>query len=109
MLSKTNKDKNVDEYKDTHWIVLYVKDNEITYFDSFGVEHAPKEIKKFSGHKNIKTNIFRIEADNSVMCGYFCIGFIDFILAGKNLIDFTSLISPYDFKKNDDITSRYFK
>ena len=102
---------SLDEYEDvgTHWIALWVKDNEITYFDSFGVEHVPKEIKKFIGHKNIKTNIFRIQADNSIMCGYFFIGFIDFMFAGKSLIDFTSLFSPYDFKKNDDIILSYFK
>ena len=102
--------KNLDEYADvgTHWIALYVKSNEIIYFDSFGVEYVPKEIKRFIGHKNIKTNIFRIQADNS-MCGYFCIGFTDFMFAGKNLIDFTSLFSPYDFKKNDDIILSYFK
>ena len=88
---------------------MYVKDNEITYFDSFGVEHVSKETKKFIGHKNIKTNIFRIQANNSIMCGYFCIGFTDFMFAGKNLIDFTSLFSPYDFKKNDDIILSYFK
>ena len=102
---------NLDEYADagTHGIALYVKNNEITYFDSFGVEHVLKEIKKFIENKNIETNIFRIQADNSIMCGYFCIGFIDFMLAGKSLIDFTSLFSPYDFKKNDDIISSYFK
>ena len=82
-----------------HWIALYVKDNEITYFNSFVVEHVPKEIKKFIGNKNIEKNIFRIQAGNSIICGYFCIGFIDFMLAGKSLIDFTSLFSPYDFKK----------
>ena len=102
---------NLDECEDvgTHWIALYVRDNEITYFDSFGVEHVPKEIKKVIGHKNIKTNIFRIQADNSIMCGYFCTGFIDFTLAERGLIDFTSLFSPYDFKKNDKIISSYFK
>ena len=78
----------------THWIALYVKNNEVIYFHSFGVEHVPIEIKKFIGHKNIKTNIFRIQADNSIMCGYFCIGFIDFMFAGRSLIDFTSLFSP---------------
>ena len=78
-------------------------------FDSFGVEHVPKEIKKFICHKNIKTNIFRIQADNSIMCGYFCIGFIDSILAGKSLIDFTSLFSPYNFNKSDDMILIYFK
>ena len=79
----------------------------VTY--SFGVEHVPKEIKIFIGPKNIKTNIFRIQADNSIMCGYFCIGFIDFMFAGKSLIDFTSLFSPYDFKKTDKIILNYFK
>ena len=43
------------------------------------------------------------------MCGYFCIGFIDFMLAGKKLTDYTSLFSPHDFKKNDDIILSYFK
>ena len=102
---------NLDEYEDvgTHWIALYVKDNEITYFVSFGVEHVPKEIKKFVGHKNIKANIFSIQADNPIMCGYFCILLIDFIFAGKSLIDFTSLFSPNDFEKNDKIILRYFK
>ena len=77
---------NLDEYADvgTHWIVLFCNRNEIVYFDSFGVEHVPEEIKEFIGNKNIKANIFRVQANNSVMCGYFWIGFIDFMLAGKN-------------------------
>ena len=102
---------NLDEYEDVgaHWIALYVKNNEITYFNSFGVEHVPKEIKKFIEHKNIKINIFKIQADNSTMCGYVCIGFINFMFAGKSLIDFTSLFSPYGFKKNGVIILSYFK
>ena len=87
---------------------MYVKTSEVVYFDSLGVEHIPKEFKRFIGHKT-KTNIFIIQADNSIMCGYFCVGFIDFMFAGKGLIDFTSLFSPYDFKKNDDIILSYFK
>ena len=93
----------------THWIALFCNRNEIVYFDSFGVEHVPKEIKEFVGNKNIKANIFREQANNSVMCGYFCTGFIDFMLAGKKLTDFTNMFSPYDFKKNDDIILTYFK
>ena len=83
---------NLDEYEDAgiHWIALYVKNNKFIYFDSFGVEHVPKEIKRFIGHKNTKTNIFRIQADNSIMSGYFCIGFINFMFAGRSLIDFRS-------------------
>ena len=102
---------NLDEYEDAgiHWIALYVKNNKFIYFDSFGVEHVPKVIKRFIGHKNTKTNIFRIQADNSIMSGYFCIGFINFMFAGRSLIDFTSLFSPYDFKKNDKIIFSYFK
>ena len=88
---------------------MYVKNNEVIYFDSFVVEYIPKEIKKFIGHKDIKTNIYRVQNYSSIMHGYFCIGFIDFMFAGRILIDFTSLFSPYDFKKNDKIIFNYFK
>ena len=78
---------NLDEYSDigTHWVALYINNNDVTYFDSFGVEHIPKEIKTFIKSKNIKTNTFRIQAYASIMCGYFCIGFTDFMLKGKTL------------------------
>ena len=49
---------NLDEYAGTHWIALFCTKNEIVYFDSFGVESIPKEIKEFIGNKNIKANIF---------------------------------------------------
>ena len=90
-------------------LLYFVKKNEIVYFDSFGVEDIPEEIKKFIGNRNIKANIYRVQANNSVMCGYFCIRFIDFMLAGKTLIDYTNLFSPYDFNKNDSIFFSYFK
>ena len=101
---------NLDEYSDigTHWIALYVKNNDITYFDSFGVEHIPKEIIKFIENRNIKTNIFRIQAYDSIMCGYFCIGFIDFMLKGKSLTAYTNIFSSNDFKKNDNKILKYF-
>ena len=101
---------NLDEYSDigTHWVALSVRNNNVTYFDSFGVEHIPKEIKAFINNKNIKTNIFRIQAYDSIMCGYFCIGFIDFMLKGKTLTEYTNLFSPNNFKKNDDIVLNYF-
>ena len=62
---------NLDEYSDigTHWVALYVQNNNVTYFDSFGVKHIPKEIKEFVKNTNIKTNIFRIQAYDSIMCG----------------------------------------
>ena len=55
------------------------------------------------------TNIFRIQAYHSIMCGNICIGFIDFMLKNKILNDFTNLFSPNSFKKNDDLILNYFK
>ena len=66
------------------------------YFDSFEVENVLRGIR----HKNIKTNIFRIQANKSIIWGYFRIGFIDFMFVGNTLIDFTGLFPPYDFQKN---------
>ena len=88
---------SLDEYADvgTHWIALYVLNIGIVYFDIFEVEYIPKEIKKCIENKNITTNIFRIQANDSIMCEYFRIGLIDFMLAGETLIDYTGLFSPY--------------
>ena len=87
---------------------MYVINNDVTYFDSFGVEHIPEEMKAFIDRSlSIATSIFRIEAYNSIMCGYFCIEFVDFMLAGKNLAEFSNLFSPNSFKKNDDIILNY--
>ena len=81
---------------------MYVNDNNVNYFDSFGVEHILKIIKKFIENKNIVTNFYRIQAY------YFCIGFIDFMLKGKSLLDYTNLFSPNDYGKNDKIIPKYF-
>ena len=76
---------------------MYALNNDITYFDSFGVEHIPKEIKWFIGNKNMQTNIFGIQAYDSVMWGYFCIEFIDFMLKCKSLTDFANLLHEIIF------------
>ena len=62
---------NLDEYSNigTCWVALHVNNNDVTYFDSFGVDHIPKEIKSFINNKNIKINIFRIQTYDYVMCG----------------------------------------
>ena len=111
---------NLDEYHDigTHWVRLYVQSTSVydtyvnnkivTYFDSFGVEHIPKEIMKFINRKKIITNIYRMQEYDSIMCGDFCIGFINFMFNGKSLTDYTNLFSPNDFNKNDDIILKYF-
>ena len=102
---------NLDKYSDigTHGIALYIKNNDdITYFDRFGVEHIPKEMIKYIGRKNVIANISRIQTYDSIMCGYFCIRFINFMFKGKTLPEYTNLFSPNNFEKNDGMILKYF-
>ena len=78
---------------------MYALNNNVTYFDSFGVEHIPKEIKIFIDKFIVVTNIFRIQLHESVMWGYYCIGFLDFMLKYKTLIDFNNLFLPNTLRK----------
>ena len=57
--------------------------------------------KKFIRNKHITKNTHRIYAYDSTTCGYFCIGFIDFMLKGKSLVEYTNLFSPNGYEKND--------
>ena len=100
---------NLDEYENTgtHWVSSSLE--RTIYFDCFGIEHIPKEINKFIVNSDIKSNIFRIQAYDSIMCGYFCIEFINYMLKGKTLLDYTNLFSPNGFKKNDRVIKRIFK
>ena len=90
-------------------MVLYINFNNITYFDSFGVEHIPKEVEKFENNNSIITDIYRIQANDSIMCGYFCIGFINFMLKVKSLLDYTNVFSPDEHEKNDKIILKDFQ
>ena len=87
MIKSLEESGTIDDYESlgTHWTALYVNVKNVTYFDSFGVEHIPKEVRKLIGNKNITTNIYRIQVYDSIMSGCFCIGFIDFMLKGKSL------------------------
>ena len=76
--------------------------NIIIHFDSFGVEHIQKKVEKFKGNK-----IYEIQAYNSIMCGYFCIGFINFMLKCKSLLKYTNLSFHNDYEKNDKIILKY--
>ena len=103
---------NLDEYESiggTHQIPVYVNAESLTYFDSFEVEHIPKEFRKFIVSENIMINTYGIQAYDSIMCRYFCIGFIDFKLKGKNLLEYTNLFSPNEHKKNVKIILKYFQ
>ena len=72
------------------------------------MEHIPKEISKFINN-DIEYNIFRIQAYDSIMCGYFCIEFINYMLKGKTLLDYTNLFSPNDFKRTIELLKEYLK
>ena len=102
---------NVDEYESigTDWTVLYVIPGNVTYLYGFGVEHIPKETKKFIGNENITTNIYRIQAHDLLVYGYFYIGIIDFMLKGKRLLDYAILFSPIYYGENDKIMLRHFQ
>ena len=80
---------------------MHVNGDNVTYFDSLRVQYIPKEIKKFIGNQKITANIFRAQAYIPIMCGYFCIGFIDFMLKGKSLKDkvYTNLFSSKYMRK----------
>ena len=96
---------NIDEYKsiETHGIALYING----YNGS--PSYIPKEIKKIIENKNIITYINRTKACDSIICGYFCIGFINFILKGESLLDYTNLFSPNEYKKINKIIAKYFQ
>ena len=102
---------NLDEYEsiETHWIALYVNAKNVVFFHSFWVEHIPKEIKKLIGNKNIITNIYGIQAYDSIMCGCFCIAFIGFMLKGKCLLEYANLFFRNDYEKNDKIILKCFQ
>ena len=110
-----SKIKEWEIYNKSWWI--WINRNSLDYFlcacwkcniiDSFGAEHIPKEIRKFIRNKNIIPNIYRIQAYDSVMFGYFCIRFIDFMLKGKSLLECS--FSLNECKKNDKITLKYFQ
>ena len=87
---------NLDEYSDigTHWIALYVNNKTVT----FGIEHIPKEVKKFISNRNIISNIYKTQNYDSFMCGYFCIGFIDYMFKGRSLTNYTKLFSRNNFE-----------
>ena len=73
------------------------------------MEHILKETTKFIGNRNVKTNDYRIQPCDWIMCGYFCIGSIDFMLKGESLLEYTNLSSPNEYKNNNKIILEYFQ
>ena len=89
---------------------MYSKEDCATSFDSFGVENIAEEVKRFKGDNSIIINTSRKQTYDSIICGYFCIGFIDSVFIGQSILYFTNLFSPGNFKKNDkSILNHIFK
>ena len=79
------------------------------YFDSFGIEYIPQYILSKNEDKSINLNIFRIQDDEYIMCGFYCIAFIKGMISRKTFLDYTHLSSHNNYKKNDKIIYKYFK
>ena len=95
--------------KREHWISLFTYKNIAAYFDSFGIENIPEEVLNKIRKKSINHNVFRIQDNDSIMCEFYLIAFIEYMLARKTLLDYTNLFSPNYYKKHNMITYKYFK
>ena len=102
---------NLDDKKTkgTHWVPLFIDKNPTIYFDSFGIDYIPQEVLSKIKDKSITHNILRIQDNNFIMCAFYCITFLEYILVWKTLLDYTNLFLPNDNKKNDKIIYKYFK
>ena len=99
--------------KKTHWVSLFINKNITVYFDSFGIEYIPQEVLNEIRDKSITHNMVRIQDDKSIMCRFYWIAFIEYMLARKYIfenifqenifLDYDYLFSPNDYKKNDKI------
>ena len=69
--------------KGTNWVSLFINRNTAVYFDSFGIEYIPQKVLNKNRDKLITGNIFRIQDNKSIMYGFHCIGFLEYMLAGK--------------------------
>ena len=93
----------------THWIALCLNGDNVTHLDSFRVENFLKQFKIFIRNKNTAINIYRIQANDSIMFGYLSVGFIDFMFKGKSLLNYTNLLSPQENEKSDKTVLKYLE
>ena len=95
--------------KGTHWILLFINKNTAIQFNSFRTEYILQGVLNKIKDKSVAHNIFRMQDNESIMSGFYCIDFIEYMLAGKTLLEYTNLFSPDDYKKNEKIIYKYFK
>ena len=97
--------KIVKEHIGFHYLLTEIQ----KYFHSFAIEYIPLEVLTKIRDKSITHNIFRIQDNESTMCGFYCIAFIEYMLAGKTFLGYTNLFSQNDYKKNDKIICKHLK
>ena len=100
---------NDKQSKSTPWVSLVIDRSTALYFDSFRIEYVPQELLNKIKDKSITRNILRIQFQDSIMCRFYCIAFIEYMLAGKTLLDYTNLYTANDHKNNEKIIYKYFK
>ena len=96
---------DVNKLNKRHRVSLFI-DKTTTVF---GIEYIPQEVLNKIKYKSITQNVFKIQDDDSIICEFYCIAFIEYMLAGKVLSGYTILFSPDYYKKNDKIIHKYFK
>ena len=90
---------NDKKTKRTHWDSLFTDRNTAVYFDSFGIEYIPKELLNKEKDKSTAQNIFKAQDKDSIMCGFYCIAFIEYMLAWKILLHYTTFVFTEWLKK----------
>ena len=70
---------------------------------TFNIEYIQQEISNKIKEKSITQNVCRIQDNKSILCGFYCMTFIEYMLAGRTLLDYTNLFFPNDYKRNDKI------
>ena len=100
---------NDKKHKRSHWVSLFIDKNTAVQFDSFGIEYIPQEVLSKIKDASITHNICRIQDNESIMCGFYCITFTEYMLPGKALLGYTNLFSLNNYKKNGKTIYKYFK
>ena len=93
----------------THWVSLFFDRSTVVYFDSSGIGYILEEVSNKVKDKSITHKMFRMEDDDSIMYGFYCITFIEYIFTEKHLLDNTNLFSLKDYRKIDKIICKCFK
>ena len=92
-----------------YWVSLFIGRNTAVSFDFFEIEYILQEVLNQIRDKQITHNIFKIQNNESIMCRFHCIAFVEYMLAGKTFLNYTNLFFLNDHIKNEKIICKFFK